>query len=113
MTFLIRWFINAGTLILLAFYLPGIEVSGWYTALIAALILGLVNTIIRPILLILTLPINLVTLGLFTFVINALLFWFVSTVVKGFVVNGFWPAFWGALILSLVSWFTSSLLRHN
>jgi putative membrane protein len=113
MRFIIRWVINAGTLLLLAFYLPGIGVSGWYAALVAALILGLVDAIIRPILLVLTLPINILTLGLFTFVINAFLFWFVSTVVKGFVVYGFWPAFWGALILSLVSWLTSDLLKHN
>jgi putative membrane protein len=112
MKLLLRWLINAGTLLLLASYLPGISVSGWYSALIAALVLGLVNALIKPLLVILTLPVNILTLGLFTFVINALLFWFVGTVVKGFLVAGFWPAFWGALILSIVSWLVSSLLKQ-
>lgn len=111
MKLIFRWFINAGTLLLLATYLPGIEVSGWYAALITALVLGLLNALIKPILLLLTLPVNVLTLGLFTFVINALLFWFVATVVKGFAVAGFWPAFWGALIMSLVSWLISGLFH--
>lgn len=113
MRLILRWVINAGTLLLLAYYLPGISVSGWYTALIAALILGLVNAVLKPILVILTLPVNILTLGLFTFVINALLFWFVASFVDGFSVAGFWPAFWGALILTLVSWFTSSLFKKR
>ncbi len=111
MKLILRWVINAGVLLLLANYLPGITVSGWYTALITALVLGLVNALIKPLLIILTLPINILTLGLFTLVINALLFWFVGTFIQGFSVAGFWPAFWGALILSLVSWFVSSLLK--
>ncbi len=111
MRLILRWIINAGTLLLLAYYLPGITVSGWYAALIAALILGLVNAVIKPVLVILTLPVNILTLGLFTFVINALLFWFVASFVDGFFVAGFWPAFWGALILSIVSWLVSGLLK--
>ncbi len=111
MNLLLRWVINAGTLLLLAYYLPGIEVSGWYAALITALILGLVNAILKPILVILTLPVNILTLGLFTFVINASLFWFVASFVDGFSVAGFMPAFWGALILSVVSWLVSGLLK--
>lgn len=111
MKLIFRWLINAGTLILLASYLPGVEVSGWYAALITALVLGLVNALIKPVLVILTLPVNILTLGLFTFVINALLFWFVATVVKGFEVAGFWPAFWGAIVLSCVSWIVSGLLK--
>lgn len=113
MRLLLRWLINAVTLLLLAMYLPGIEVSGWYAALITALVLGLVNAVIRPVLIFLTLPINIITLGLFILVINALLFWFVGTVVKGFEVAGFWPAFWGALVLSLVSWGTNSLYNKK
>jgi putative membrane protein len=112
MKLLFRWIINAGVLLLLAYYLPGIEVAGWYSALIAALILGLVNAVIRPILIIFTLPINIVSLGLFTLVINALLFWFVGTVVQGFLVAGFWPAFWGALIMTVVSWVVGALLKR-
>ena len=108
---LLRWLVNALTLLGLAYYFPGIEVSGFYSALIIALVLGIVNAVIRPIIILLTLPLNIVTLGLLTFVINGLLFWFVSTVVKGFEVAGFWPAFWGALILTVVSWLVSSLLK--
>jgi len=111
MRLLFRWLINAGTLILLATYLPGIAVSGWYSALIAALVLGLINALIRPLIILLTLPANILTLGLFTLVINALMFWFVATLVKGFTVAGFWPAFWGALIMSVVSWVISGLLK--
>ncbi len=111
MNLLLRWVINAGTLLLLAYYLPGMEVSGWYSALITALVLGLANAVLKPILLILTLPVNILTLGLFTFVINALLFWFVASFIDGFAVTGFMPAFWGALILSVVSWLTSNLLK--
>ncbi|MBT4121115.1 MAG: phage holin family protein [Candidatus Magasanikbacteria bacterium] len=111
MKLLTRWVINAGTLLLLAYYLPGMEVSGWYAALITAFVLGLVNAVLKPILVILTLPVNILTLGLFTFVINALLFWFVASFIKGFDVAGFMPAFWGALILSVVSWIVSGLLK--
>jgi len=113
MNILFRWLANAGVLLLMAYYLPGIFVSGWYAALITALVLGLVNAVIKPVLVILTLPVNLITLGLFTLVINALLFWFVSTFIQGFVVSGFWPAFWGALILTVVSWLLSSLLKKD
>ena len=111
MKLILRWVINAGALLLLASYLPGITVSGWYAALVTALVLGLVNALIKPVLVLLTLPVNILTLGLFTLVINALLFWFVASVVKGFGVAGFWPAFWGALIMSLVSWLVSGLLK--
>lgn len=111
MKLLLRWVVNAGALLLLASYLPGITVSGWYAALITALVLGLVNALIKPFLVILTLPINIITLGLFTLVINAILFWFVASFIEGFAVAGFWPAFWGALIMSLVSWLVSSLLK--
>ena len=93
MNLLLRWLINAGTLLLLAYYLPGMEVSGWYAALITAFVLGLVNAVLKPILVILTLPVNILTLGLFTFVINALLFWFVASFIEGFAVTGFWSAF--------------------
>jgi putative membrane protein len=111
MRLLLRWLINAATLILLATYLPGISVSGWYSALIAALVLGLVNALIRPLVVLLTLPANILTLGLFTLVINALLFWFVATLVKGFEVMGFWPAFFGALVMTVVSWIASGMLK--
>ena len=103
MKLLLRWVINAAALLLIAQFLTGITLSGWYAAFITILILGLVNAIIRPILLFFTLPINILTLGLFTFVVNGLLLWFVSTVVEGFVVSSFGAAFVGALMLSLIS----------
>ena len=109
---LLRWLLNALTLIVIASYVPGIAVNGFYAALITALVLGLVNALLRPVLLILTLPVNILTLGLFTLVINAFLFWFVSSIVKGFVVTGFWPAFWGALIFSVTSWLFASWLKE-
>jgi putative membrane protein len=113
MKLLLRWAMNAGALLLIANYVPGMGVSGFYAALVVILVLGLVNALIRPIVIFLTLPVNILTLGLFTFVINALMFWFVSTVVKGFEIEGFVPAFIGALLLTLVSWVVGSFLKKN
>lgn len=113
MYLLLRWFISAATLFLVAYLVPGFHVSGWYAAFIAALVLGLVNALVRPIILVLTLPVNILTLGLFTFVVNAFMLYLVSTVVKGFEVNGFRPAFWGALVLWLIGWLVSSSLKKN
>jgi putative membrane protein len=104
---------NAVALLVVANLVPGIHVASLYTALFVALVLGIVNAVIRPILVILTLPITVLTLGLFTLIINALLFWFVSTVVKGFFVAGFVPAFWGALLLWAISWATNTLLKKS
>ena len=113
MKLVLRWVISAATLLLISYYVPGIAVVSFYSALVAALILGLINALIRPFILILTLPINILTLGIFTLVINALMFWLASSVVKGFFVAGFWPAFWGALIMWLVSWAVSSLFKKE
>jgi putative membrane protein len=107
MGFLIRLVVNAIALIVVAYIVPGIHVSGIGGALIAALILGIVNAILRPILIILSLPLEIVTLGLFTLVINALLFWLVGALHVGLDVAGFWPAFWGALVMAIVSWLIS------
>lgn len=104
MYLLSRWILNALLLLAVAYIVPGIEVAGVYIALIVALILGLINAVIRPILIILTLPINVLTLGLFVFVINGALFWFVSSFIEGFSVGGFIPAFLGALLLTAFSW---------
>jgi putative membrane protein len=109
--FLIRLIVNAVALLVVANFLPGVSVTGVTGALIAALVLGIVNAILRPILVLLTLPIQLLTLGLFTFVINGVLFYWVGHMGIGLVVNGFWPAFWGAIVLGIVSWLLSSLLR--
>ena len=93
-----------------AYFLPGVAVTGFTGALIAAFVLGIVNAILRPILILLTLPIQIVTLGLFTFVINGVLFWWVGHWGIGLIVDGFWPAFWGAIVLGIVSFVLSSLL---
>lgn len=112
MRFILRWVVNALALMGIAYYLvPGIKIDSFFSALVAALVLGLINALIKPILLILTLPVNIITLGLFTFIINALLFWFASLVVKGFNVADFAAAFWGALCLSVVSWLTHMLFN--
>ncbi len=111
MGFLIRLVVNALALIAVAYVVPGIHVSGIGGALIAALILGIVNAILRPILIVLSLPLELITLGLFTLVINALLFWLVGALHVGLDVDGFWPAFWGAIVMAIVSWILSLLTR--
>jgi len=107
---LIVWLINALALLALPYLVPSVQVESFYTALIAALLLGLVNSLVRPLLVLLTLPVTVVTLGLFVFVINALLFWFVASFVKGFSVAGFWSAFFGAIVYALVSWAASTLV---
>jgi putative membrane protein len=108
MKLLIIWALNALALIAVASFVPGIHVDGYMAALMAAFLLGLVNTLIRPILLLLTLPITLVTLGLFIFAINGFLFWFVGSVLKGFVVDSFWHGVLGAVLYSIFSWALSS-----
>ena len=113
MMLIVRWIVNTLAVILVANVVPGIAVRDFYTALLVALVYGLINAVVRPLLLILTLPINLLTLGLFTFVLNALLFWLVARIVPGFNVAGFAPAFWGALILTVVSYLTSAMLRES
>ena len=113
MRILIVWLINTVALLVLPYLMTSIRITGFWTALIAALVLGLVNALIRPILVVLTLPVTLVTLGLFIFVINGLLFWLVSRMVEGFYVSGFWAAIGGALLNSIISWALSTLLLKN
>lgn len=100
--------IVAGLLIASA-YVPGISVNGLYTALVVAAILGFLNILVRPVLVVLTLPITILTFGLFSFVLNALLLWFVSTFVKGIAIEGFAPAFFGSLVVSGMSWVVHKL----
>lgn len=107
-----RWILNALALMAVAYLVPGIGVDSFWSALIAALVLGLVNALLRPILLILTLPVNILTLGLFTLVINGFLLWLVGTMVKGFTVDGLVPALLGALVLWAVSMLTDALLKE-
>jgi len=98
----------------ISYILPGlIWVSGWRPAFFAALLLGFVNAIIRPILILLTLPLTLLTLGFFLLVINGLLLWLVAALVKGFYVNGFWGAVIGSVLISLVSWALSRILHSK
>lgn len=90
---------------------PGIDVSGFYAALVVAILLGIINITLKPLLFILTLPVTILTLGLFSFVINAILLKFVATIVKGFEINGFIPALLGSLIISLVGSIVGMLLK--
>lgn len=106
---LLRWAISALSVYAAAYIVPGVHVANPWSAFVAALVIGLVNALIRPILLLLTLPINIVTLGLFTLVINALMFWFASTIAQGFSVANFQAAFLGALVYWLVSWLVNGL----
>lgn len=102
-TFLSRIIVTAFSLILVAEFIPGIEVDSLKAALVGALVLGIVNVLLRPILVVLTLPVTIVTLGLFIFVVNAFLFWLVAHFVNGFAVSGFWPALFGSLVVSFMS----------
>lgn len=112
MTFITRWLINMIAVLLIAYLLPRvIWVDGLWAAFIAALLLGIVNAIIRPILVLLTLPLTLLTLGLFLLVINGCMLWLVAILVKGFYVNGFWGAVFGSILISLISWVLSRVLH--
>ena len=113
MRLLAVWLINAVSLMLIPHVIHSIQITDFYTAMITALFLGLVNTLIRPLLVFITLPATVLTLGLFILVINGLLFLFVSSFVKGFYVAGFGAAFWGALAYSIISWLASSLLLRE
>ncbi|MBP9827713.1 phage holin family protein [Patescibacteria group bacterium] len=113
MKLLLRWLINALALLAATQFISGFEVSTFYAALIAALVLGLLNAVVRPILVILTLPINIITLGLFIFVINGVLVWFMSTFIKGVTVDGFLPALLVAIFLWAVSVVTNWFLKTD
>jgi len=113
MKFFLKWLINAVVLLAITKLVAGFHVDTFYSALIAALIIGLLNALIRPVLILLTLPVSIITLGLFTFVINALLIWFTSSIVKGFTVDGFWPALMAALILWAVSTITTWVMHKD
>lgn len=112
MGLLLRWLINAIALVVVAYVVPGVGYTGWGGLALAALVLGLVNAILRPILLIISLPLEILTLGLFTLVVNALCFWLVAALHVGLVVTGFWAAFWGALAMWIVSWILSLVIRE-
>lgn len=111
MKMLFRWIINAAALLLVAYLIPGFEVSGVVIALLAALILGLVNALVRPLLVILTLPLTVVTLGLFLLVINALMLWLASSMLPGFSIDSFFAAVYGALVLWVVGLLTNWIIK--
>ncbi|CAM3372520.1 phage holin family protein [Bordetella sputigena] len=110
LSLILVWILNAVALLVVAYLLPGIAVASFGSALIAALVLGLLNMLVKPVLVLLTLPITIVTLGLFLIVLNALLFWFAGSILKGFQVNGFWWAVIGAILYSIISGLLSTLL---
>ena len=113
MGFLLRVLVNAAALWVAAALIPGIALRGAGPTLLAALVLGLINAIVRPVLIFLTLPITLLTLGLFIFVLNAFCLWLTSRLVPGIEVHGFWAAFLGALVVSAVSWILTAFLSDT
>ena len=110
MKLIVRWLLLAAALLLVANLYSGVTVASFGAAMIAALVLGLLNTLLRPLLVLLTLPVTLLTLGLFLFVINAFLFWLVAELVKGFTVSNFGAALIGSILYSLITLVTSWLL---
>ncbi|MGZ3579537.1 MAG: phage holin family protein [Syntrophales bacterium] len=113
MGILIRWIILTLSIIIASYLLEGIHISGFFSAFCAAAALGILNALFRPILLILTLPINVLTLGLFTFIINALMLKMASGIIPGFEVHGFWTAVIGSLIISIISWLLNSFISDR
>ncbi len=110
MALLLVWILNAVALLAVAYLLPGITVASFGSALIAALVLGLLNMLVKPVLVVLTLPITVVTLGLFLIVLNALLFWLAGSILRGFQVSGFWWAVAGAILYSIIAGLLSKLI---
>jgi putative membrane protein len=110
MRLLLVWVLNAIALLGVAYIYPGVQVQDWQSAAIAALVLGLVNTLVKPILVLLTLPVTILTLGLFLVVLNALLFWAVAEMLPGFNVSGFWAAVLGAILYSVIGWALAKLI---
>ena len=107
--FLVRWGINSVAIFIVAHIVKGVEVSSTAIVLVIALVIGIINAFLRPLILMVTLPINILSLGLLTLFINGALFYLVSTIVKGFVITGFWPAFWGYILFSIISFLLSIL----
>lgn len=106
---IVRWVLYTLSLLFVAWAVPGVTLAGFMPALWATLVIGIVNIFIKPVLILLTLPINLLTLGLFTFIINAFLFWLVSRIVPGFMVTGFLAALLGSILFSFISLFINGI----
>ena len=111
MRLLLVWIVNTLALLGVAYLMPSVRIESLGTALVAAAVLGLANAVIRPILILLTLPVTILTLGLFIFVINGLVFLGVSKLVAGFQVAGLWPAILGSIVFSLIAWLLSALVQ--
>jgi putative membrane protein len=110
---LIRWLTTTAAILATAYVLDGIQVSGFFSAIFAAATLGILNAFFRPIALLLTLPINILSLGLFTFIINALMLKMASGLIPGFDVYGFWPAIFGSFLISVISWLLNSFISEK
>lgn len=110
MKLLMRLAINVATLLIVAYLIPGFHLASLTTAIVAAIVIGIVNTLIRPILQIIALPISILTFGITAILINVLLLWGTSKVIPGFVIDGFWTAFIASVLLSVVSWFLNKLV---
>jgi putative membrane protein len=113
MRLLLLWILNAVALLAVTYLLPSIQVSSFGTALLAALVLGFINTLVRPVLALLTLPITVLTLGIFYLVLNGLLFWLASAFIPGFQVQGFTSAFIGAILYGVIAWALSALIPNT
>jgi putative membrane protein len=108
-SFLLRWLINTLSVMVAVKIVPGINYDKFPTLLVASLLLGILNAFLRPLLLLIALPLVILTLGFFYFVINAVLLMFVGSLVRGFFVQGFWPAFWGAVVITVMTWILNAL----
>ena len=111
--FLVRWFVHALALVVVVYTIRGIEVESLFATIVAALVLGIINTFFRPLIIVLTVPFSIVTFGGFILVINGFLLWMVSKIVKGFTIHTFWAAFWWALVFSLVSFFLNLWINQQ
>lgn len=112
MKLLLKWLLSAAALLLVAYLYSGVQVQSFTSALIAAFVIGLFNAVLRPVLVVLTLPVTLVTLGLFLLVVNGLVFWLASGLLGGLQASGFWAAVWGALLYSACGLVIDSLLAR-
>ena len=113
MKFIIKCLCSAVALILVAYFIPGVSFDSFTTVLITALILGVINAVIRPLIMLLTIPINILTLGLFTFIINAFMLWIVHLLVSGFHILNFTTAIWAAIIYWLANWLINLLFKDD
>ena len=107
----VRWLINALAIFIVAHIVRGIEISSTPVVLVVAVVIGIINAFLRPLIILITLPFNILTLGVLTLFINGALFYLVSRIVKGFLITGFWPAFWGYILFSIISFLLSLLIE--